>query len=145
MIDFVFILIGITILFSVLVALRSLSSFKACALCGAVSLTWITLLILFYLNYEVNPVLIGILMGSSVVGLMYLLEKKLREKYQIFKLPFFLTFISLAYFLIEKSIEFSVVIFLALIWAFLIGIHSSRDTSKLKMLGRKIIECCKNW
>jgi len=89
MMDIVFIFLAITVLFALLIGLRSLFNLKICALCGAVSATWIVLLVMFYTGIFNNPIILGILMGGSVVGTMYLLEQKLPERFQIFKLPFF--------------------------------------------------------
>jgi hypothetical protein len=145
MIDITFVIIGIVILFSIFIGLRSLSSLKICALCGAVSVSWIILLTLFYFKYEIDPVIIGLLIGGSTVGLIYILEQKLPEEYQLFKLPFYLTLISLSYFILEKSLIISTVIALSIIWLFTAVIYTGRRTKSLKELGRKIIECCKNW
>ncbi|MBI5370307.1 hypothetical protein HZA85_03920 [Candidatus Uhrbacteria bacterium] len=42
-----------------------------CAICVAVSLTWILLLVLERTSIFVDPVEMGVLMGMSVTGLMY--------------------------------------------------------------------------
>tara|TARA_Y100001958_G_C21101391_1_gene451233 strand:- start:151 stop:588 length:438 start_codon:yes stop_codon:yes gene_type:complete len=145
MIDMTLILIGITALFGIFIALRSIFSLKICALCASVSLTWITLLFLFYLGYEINPVFVGILMGGSVVGVMYFLEQKLPEKYQLFKLPFFLTLVSLSYFVIEQTIDIGVIVTFLVLWLLMVFIHISHNIKSFRVLGRKMIECCKNW
>jgi hypothetical protein len=139
------VLIGIIIVFAVFLALRSIFSFKVCALCASAFSVWVVLLFLFYSGNLVDPILIGILMGGSVVGMMYMLEQKLSEKYQIFKLPFFLTFVSAAYFVLERSVSYSAVLILLLLWVLLSGLYAARNTAELTTLGKKIIECCKNW
>lgn len=58
----------------------ALSSLRLCAICSAVSLTWLGLLISYFLNLHQDMLLIGILMGGSVVGLMYQLEKYFKNK-----------------------------------------------------------------
>jgi len=145
MIDITLAFVGIVVLFAIFIALRTIFSLKVCALCGAVSLTWITLLVLIYLDYEISLVFTGLLMGGSVVGVMYLLEQKLPEKYQLFKLPFFLTLISLAYFILEQVFFISMVAITLLLWLFATSIHIGRNVKSLGILGQKIIECCKNW
>lgn len=146
MINIATILIGIIILFAILVLLRNSLPAKICALCGAVSITWIILLRLFYLGYEIDRTFIGILMGGSVVGIMYLLERKLPSRYQIFKLPFFLTLIYLSYFIVLRGkIIKDVVIIISLVWLFMLVIYASRDLKNLKMVEEKIIKCCKDW
>lgn len=145
MIDIVFIFLAITVLFTLLIGLRSLFNLKICALCGAVFSTWIVLLVMFYVGIFNNPVLLGILMGGSVVGTMYLLERKFPERFQIFKLPFFLTLVSLTYSVLVRSFAFEAVTISVLLWVLIGVIHASRNTATLKALRKKIIECCKNW
>ena len=145
MMDVALIFLAITVLFVLLVGLRSLFNLKICALCGAVSSTWIVLLVMFYVGLFNNPVLLGILMGGSIVGAMYLLEQKLPEHFQIFKFPFFLTFVSATYFVILQSFAFEAVVVPFLLWVCMGVIYAGRNNNSLKTLGRKIIKCCKNW
>jgi len=39
----------------------------------------------------------------------------------------------------------TLIIILILLWVFMGAIHIGRNIASLKTLGRKIIECCKNW
>ena len=80
MMEITYIFLAITILFALLIELRSLFDLKICALCAAISTTWIVLLVMLYVGIFNNPILLGILMGGSIVGAMYLLEQKLSEK-----------------------------------------------------------------
>jgi hypothetical protein len=50
---------------------------KICPICVVVSGTWILLLILRYFGQPIDLTLIALLMGGSVVGIAYTLEKKL--------------------------------------------------------------------
>lgn len=145
MMDIFFIFLAITVLFALLVGLRSLFNLKICALCGAVSTTWIVLLVMFYGSVFNDSIILGVLMGGSVVGAMYLLEQKLPEHFQIFKLPFFLTFVSVAYLALMRSFTIEVVVIPVLLWVCMGAIYAGRNIASLKTLGRKIIECCKNW
>jgi hypothetical protein len=55
---------------------KKIANVKICAICAASSLTWLALLILRQFNvFEIDSTLIGVLMGGSVVGIMYSLEK----------------------------------------------------------------------
>lgn len=54
--------------------------FNLCAICVAVSLTWVILLFLWFFDYEVSEAPIGILMGMSISGLMYKLEEVYKNK-----------------------------------------------------------------
>lgn len=47
--------------------------FNICAICLAVSLTWLALLPLFFLG-KIEPLPLAILMGMSLTGIMYKLE-----------------------------------------------------------------------
>lgn len=48
-----------------------------CPICAGVSSTWIVLLIARWWGLSVDPIMIGILMGGSVVGIAYTSEKHL--------------------------------------------------------------------
>lgn len=148
-----FVLIGIILLFFILLAIKTL--FKNpedfCVLCLSVSLTWLILLTLLYLDILQDAILISLLIGGSIVGFLYYLDSKLLSQnlreVRIFKLPFFLTLIIIAYFLITFNISVSTIILLILLWiVFFIffALNEGRDTSLGKFIN-KIIECCKNW
>ena len=72
MITLLYTLIGLTVLFLIFLGVREWSGFKVCALCAAVSTTWLILLAWWGLGGGVDPLLIGILMGGSAVGVLYL-------------------------------------------------------------------------
>ena len=48
--------------------------FHPCAICASVTLTWLSLLGLWFFGYTIDTVLIGVLMGMSVTGIMYKIE-----------------------------------------------------------------------
>lgn len=56
------------------------SPIRICAICAAVSLTWAGLLIGYFLGWHQNLLWIGILMGGSVVGLMYRTQAYFQKK-----------------------------------------------------------------
>ncbi|MBI4437427.1 hypothetical protein HY631_00555 [Candidatus Uhrbacteria bacterium] len=60
------------------------ASWRPCAICVAVSATWALLIALTFFSVEVDPLVIGVLMGMSVTGLM----SKLAEFYQAQKLKY---------------------------------------------------------
>lgn len=53
---------------------------KICAICAAVSLTWSGLLLLRLIGFKIEPLIIAILMGQSIVGIMYKAEEYFKEK-----------------------------------------------------------------
>ncbi len=75
---------GILVLFLLFTFLRQTLQnklgIKICAVCAAVSLTWIALLAFRLLGFFADDLLVGILMGESIAGVMYLFEKKAKER-----------------------------------------------------------------
>ncbi len=58
-----------------------------CPICVLVGGTWIVLLTLRFLGYDVNETFIALLMGGSVVGISYTLGKRmLRQRSVVWKL-----------------------------------------------------------
>lgn len=51
--------------------------FKICPICTGVSGTWLWLLIAKFLGYEIDMIIPAMLMGGSVVGIAYQIEKRL--------------------------------------------------------------------
>lgn len=51
-----------------------------CVICVSVATTWVVLLILYLLGYPIDPTVLAILMGGSVVGLMYKLQDVFLKK-----------------------------------------------------------------
>lgn len=138
-------LLSILVFFAGFLLLRTYTSWSVCALCAAVSGTWIVLLILLYMDFTIDPLVVGILMGGSGVGAMYLLEDKLNERYYIFCIAFLATMIAGAYLLITELFAVDAVVILLLLWIGSLGLFLRQDSGKLKGVVAKIIKCCKNW
>ena len=148
MVTFSNILITLTVLFVFYMVLRFTLKLKVCALCAAVSTTWLALLIMKLSGVDIDPLIIGILMGGSAVGIMYLLEKKMPEKYSILKLPFLLTLFTLTYVVLTEFKEgepLTYLIILSLWVVFLTVFFMGENIETFKKIGKKLIECCKNW
>lgn len=138
----------ITILFFILLIIKKFLSNKLkknfCVLCGAVVLTWIGLLVLYFLGIFQNKIILALLIGESTLGIFYLVEKKVKEKLKIFRLPFLLTLILLAYLLLEIPKDIIIdAIFLIVIWVAFILIYLFQSNGKIKKIGRRLIECCR--
>lgn len=91
---------------------------KICAICAAVSLTWLGLFLLWLAGLKIDLLLIGILMGGSVVGIMYAAEGYFKQRkwrrFWLLRILIIIFGFGLVYSLLSK--EWSVVIlFLALI------------------------------
>ncbi len=140
---------GIIALFFVLLAAKELffaKKIRLCLICASVSLTWLTLLVLYRRGVFGDAVLLGMLMGQSVVGIFYLLEKKVREDLHLFKVPFLLTLTFAAYSVIVFPEDFmKAAILLGALWAAMLLLFFGRKHKGVSSLARKILECCKRW
>ncbi len=104
-----YVLLGILALFIVYAFIRGPLSkvikTKICAICAAVSTTWIALLVLYYLGYFSDRLIIGILIGESVTGLMYFFERKIEKtRYKwlaVFKIAIILAGTAAAYLILR--------------------------------------------
>ncbi|MBU2612582.1 MAG: hypothetical protein KKB62_02565 [Nanoarchaeota archaeon] len=145
--EFYFILSSITVLFFILLGIKELFNKKQkekfCVVCASVTITWIALLVLSFLNLFNDKILIGILMGHTSLGLFYIFESKVREELKIFRLPILLSFISAIYFILEGFDQISSFI-LAGLWI-LFGLVYLFRNSKSKSFVNKLIACCRNW
>ena len=101
------ILIGISVLFFVLLGIKSIFKKKLqklCTICASISLTWILLLVLYLFGKFQDLTIIALLLGGSVVGIFYLWERKTKKTKLIFRLPVMITLIYIAYFILYQKI-----------------------------------------
>ncbi|MBI4119274.1 MAG: hypothetical protein HY456_00315 [Parcubacteria group bacterium] len=56
--------------------LNRILPFKICPICAGVAGTWLWMLTAKFLGYEIDPVIPAMLMGGSVVGIAYQIEKR---------------------------------------------------------------------
>ncbi len=140
------VLVSISALFPVFLIFKRLTKLEICAICASVSITWIILLMLYWLGKFEYPIIIAALMGQSVVGLYYLLEKKVKKDFLIFRLPFLLTATFLVFVVLghTENIGKSIALLLAL-WTLFGFAYFYRSNSRLSGIVKRIIECCKNW
>ncbi len=139
---------GIIAVFFVLLAAKELFAKKSrlCLICASVSLTWLTLLVLYKKGVFDDVVILSMLMGQSIVGIFYLLEKKTSEKLHMFKVPFLLTLTFAFYSAVVFPDDFvKVLALLAALWAVLTILFFYRNNNKAGVIIRKLIECCKRW
>ena len=143
------IILTISILFFILLGVKELFSKKIknkiCIICLSITLTWMTLLVLLYLNILNNKIIIALLLGQTTLGIFYFIEKKVKEKLKIFRLPFLLTLIIIAYSLIELTLSLSVLSLIITLWTIFILIYLFQNNRKANSFVNKLIECCKKW
>ena len=102
------------------------------------------LLVLFWNGYFQDKVLLGLLIGQSLIGIYYLLEQKVPKRITLFRLPFLLSMILAAYTLLEHFVLLAA-FFVGALW-FIFGlIYIFRIHPSLSAWATKIIECCKKW
>ena len=136
---------GITLLFFVILSLKNILNLKkACAICLSVTLTWIVLLTLYFLEVFNDKIIIAILMGHTSLGIYYVLEKRVKKRLLLFRLPLLLTFIFIIYSILE-SFSFNSLIFLMVLWLIFSLIYLFRSNSGFSKFANKLIECCKKW
>lgn len=61
--------------------LGRISLIRICPICAGVSGTWLWMLAAKFLGYEIDATILAILMGGSVVGIAYQVEKRLSRRY----------------------------------------------------------------
>ncbi len=148
--------IGLLVFFSLItLGLNRLSSFTLCAVCVGTSLTWFTLsfLILSGLTPAADYLmLVALLMGGTVVGIVYQAEKKFggkrirfRQKELILIAGFTLAYL----FLVDMSwITFTAALIILAAAAYVVFLRSGkprsndRDSKAVKTLEDKMKDCC---
>jgi len=118
---------------------------KICALCFSIIITWVGLLILYWSGRFENILIIALLMGGSVLGIFYAVERHVKKDKTIFRLPFFLTLLSLGYFLLTFENILKVLILLVILWVIFLLIYTYRKNKSFNLVVNKIVECCKKW
>lgn len=139
---------AITAVFFVLLIAKELFAKKTrlCLVCVSVSLTWIALLALYKKGIFDDVVILSLLMGQSIVGIFYLMEKRVKEELHIFKVPFLLTLTFAFYSAIAFPDDFlRVLSLLAGLWLVLGVLFFYRSNRKAGAFIKKLIECCKRW
>lgn len=128
------------------VLFRKLSIVKLCAICSAVSLTWLVLLSIYLTRGDTDPLILGILMGGSAVGVMYYLSSKLSEKYQLLRFPFLISLFWVIYQVIRTGGPvIQELLIIVGMWIVFGTIFLFYQNNRLKEIGKRLIECCKNW
>jgi hypothetical protein len=144
--DPVLVLLVIAILFIALLVVKSIAGWKFCVICTSVSVTWIALLVLYRLGLFDQPLIVAVLMGQSIMGLYYLLEKKTNEELHIFRLPLLLTLTLAAFMLLGVSADLVYGLsLLAVLWFVLSLLYLYRENPKTRIVVDRIIACCRDW
>lgn len=115
---------------------------KICAICAAVSLTWLGMLLLWLLRFNINPLIIAILMGQSIVGIMYKSEgyfkRKNLRRFWLVRLFIITLGTFFVYFLLERqwSALLLTIVFGSFLSVFLLPLISVKKTREGKVMNQ---------
>lgn len=139
-------IISMTMLFIVILIVQSITRLKFCAVCVVVSTTWLVLLVFQLFGYDIDARLIAVLMGESVVGLYFLLEKRAPESWHMFRWPYIMTGTALVYVIVGMRQEiWRALGVLIILWIVFGAIAIFRQYPTLKKIAERIIACCRDW
>lgn len=136
----------ITGLFFVLLGVKIVLHREFCVICASVTVTWLVLLVLFFVGRVNEPLFPAVLMGQSAVGLWYLWQRRVAERFHLFRLPVLLT-LTLAVYLIfiPQAWTITVLGFLVVVWLVFFGAYMLRHNTAVSRAVKHIIACCKDW
>lgn len=118
--------------------------FQVCPVCAGTFLTWVWLVSAHFLGYEINLVIPALLMGGTVVGVMYKLEKKFSNlpagRLLLWKVVFVPAGFVAAYGVLEQ-LWTAVLLVLAFVFLLSLALLSLRGESA-SGLEKKMEDCC---
>ena len=124
--------------------------FTVCPICAGVFLTWSGLLSAHFLGYEIALIVPALLMGGSVVGIAYQIEKRVRGKPAItiflWKALFIPAGFAAAYSALLQlwSALILITVFLVLISTLFLSSNSRTDSREesIEEIENKMKDCC---
>lgn len=140
-----FIFASIIGIFIFLLFIKKWLPFTICVICLSVSGAWLVLLGLYYLARFNDPVILSLLMGGSVVGFYYMIEKRVSKSLTVFRLPFLLTLFFAAYSAVTLTFAVLPFLLITLTWIVLFSIYFYRNKPAVRQTVKNITECCGKW
>jgi hypothetical protein len=138
------VLATIASLFAIYLLAKARLGWKVCVLCAAVVTTWFALLILYRLGRFHDPVLVALLLGQSITGSFYFVQRRVVASLKIFTLPFFLSLTAASYFLIAGLRgSLPVMLLLMALWLAAYVAFSYRNDPGKKPVVNAVVDCCK--
>lgn len=138
-------LASVTALFAVLLAAKAAIGRRFCVICASVGTTWLGLLIALRAGAFADRTTVALLMGQSVVGIYYLAEKRLSERYHVFRLPFLLTLTAAAAAALGMPLGLGTPFLLAALWACFAFVFALRHLPSARALADRVVACCRDW
>lgn len=120
-----------------------MSPFRVCPICAGVSGTWLWMLAAKFLGYTIDIVILAILMGGSVVGIAYQMEKHFAFRAKMIFIPAGFVFVY-SFLMGWRGVFLATLLFLACIsFLFLGGQKNKKQTNKkVEELEEKMKSCC---
>lgn len=138
------VLLAILMLFVIYLLVKAGLGVKFCVLCAAVSSTWLVLLVLYWLGRFRDPALLALLLGQSVTGIFYLVQRRAAESLKVFTLPFFLSLTAFAYFAVSGTTGvWPAMLLLFGLWLAGYAVFAYRNDPGKKSVVNAVIDCCK--
>jgi len=125
--------------------IKHLSDRRFCVICASVSLTWSGLLILYWTDNFHDTILLSLLMGQSITGLYYFVEKRVPKTMRIFGLPFLLSLTAGFYMLIKSQLVLTAFGVLLGLWLAAWLIFSYRNDPGKKTIANILSKCCEEY
>ena len=121
--------------------------FEVCPICAGVFLTWVGLLGAYFAGYPIPLTIPALLMGGSVVGIAYQLEKKFRDlpvgKILFWKILFIPTGFVVAYGILEQlPAVFLIAAVFLLVSLSLLSSGSIVRRTEIDNIEKKMENCC---
>lgn len=139
------ILLVVSLLFVCIMIIKHKLKLKLCVLCAAILISWLALYSLYKMGKFHDPVLIAILMGQSVTGIYYALDRRVLKDLKVFTFPFFLTLTASVYFLINGLAgSFLVFVLLLALWVLGYVVFVNRKDPGKKHIAESVINCCQD-
>lgn len=139
------VVVAIVLLFVGVLALKAAVGVRLCALCTAVAGTWIGLLSLYHAGHYGNETVVALLMGQSVVGLVYALRDRVPERYEVFALPSLLAGTVLGYALLVLEPPVSAAGVVTATWVLAGMLYAYREDERVETAFEQVVACCRDW
>ena len=137
--------VSIVLLFGVFLAIKKSSTISICAICLAVSVTWVWLFITQKAMLIDEPALLAILMGESALGVYYLVDERVAKHFTIFRLPFLLTLTLMVYTAVTLTVQIPTYIFVGSVWIVFLFIYMYRYNDHVNQIIKSLADCCGKW
>lgn len=135
----------LTLSFLGLLVLKSIVDSKLCTLCGAVSGTWLVLLGISYLGQYGNETAVALLLGQSIVGVLYVLRNRLPPEYDVYSFPFVIAGTVLGYVAITGELLIEAGVLTAAVWLVAGLLFTYRENDRVATVFDEVVACCRDW